>query len=71
MCKQKFRIINHKMKIKLDVFLSTCTPIKYINKTPFMENPSQNVNKNYKRCFEFESEMRLKIKWITFLTLFI
>jgi hypothetical protein len=38
MCKQKTIIINHKMKKNLDVFLSTCTPIKHNNKTPFMEN---------------------------------
>jgi hypothetical protein len=28
----------HKMKKNLKVFLSTCTPIKQNNKTPFMEN---------------------------------
>jgi hypothetical protein len=37
MCKQKIIIINHKMKKKIDGFLSTYTPIKHNNKTPFME----------------------------------
>jgi hypothetical protein len=62
------------MKKKLDVFLSTCTPIKQNNKTPFMENSKAKVlQQKYKRCqiLKLGSEMRLKIKWITFPTLFI
>jgi hypothetical protein len=43
MCKQKIIIFNHKIKKKLDVFLTTCTPIKHNNKTPFMENSRAKV----------------------------
>jgi hypothetical protein len=46
MCKQKIKIINHKMKKHLDDFLSTCTPIKHNNKTPFMENPKAKCDNN-------------------------
>jgi len=33
------------------IFLSTCTPIKHHNKTPFMENLNPKCDKNkYKNC---------------------
>jgi len=40
---QKLIIIKHKMKKKLEVFLSTCTPIKHNNKRPFMKNPKAKM----------------------------
>ncbi len=58
-------IINIKSKTKkfLNNFLSTCTPIKHHNKTPFMENLNPKCDKNkYKNCQIFKPQNENEIK---------
>ncbi len=46
------------------MFLSTCTPIKHHNKTPFMENLNSKCDKKKKNCqiFKLQNENETKNK---------